>query len=81
MDEDLTEQIGEKKLPKVTKIELLGKILKAEHEKVTIETIDKILKGSKKGSALKRSATIIDNIDAILQDLIEKIGARKIAKN
>jgi len=64
-------------MSKITKIEFLDKILKAEHEKVTIETIDKILKGSKKGSALKRSATIIGNIDTILQDLIEKIGKRK----
>jgi len=64
-------------MSKVTKIEFLDKILKAEHEKVTIETIDKILKGSKKGSALKRSSTIIGNIDAILQDLIEKIRERK----
>jgi len=59
-------------LTKVTKIELLGKILKAEHEKVTIETIDKILKGSKKGDALEKAAIIIDNIDAILEDLIKK---------
>ena len=76
MDEVLTERIGEKNMTKVTKIELLDKILKAEHQKVTIETIDKILKGSKKGSALKKAAIIIDNIDAILQDLIEKIGER-----
>jgi len=68
-------------MSKITKIEFLNKILKAEHEKVTIETIDKILKGSKKGSALEKAATIIGNIDAILQDLIEKIGKRKIAKN
>ena len=67
-------------MAKVTKIELLGKILKAERERVTIETIDKVLKGSRKGSALKRAATIIDNIDAILQDLI-KIGEKRIAKN
>ncbi len=59
-------------MTKVTKIELLGKILKAEHEKVTIETIDKILKGSKKGDALEKAATIIDNINAILDDLIKK---------
>lgn len=64
-------------MSKVTKIEFLDKILKAEHEKVTIEIIDKILKGSKKGSALKRSATIIDNIDSILQDLIEKDSRKK----
>ena len=59
-------------MTKVTKIELLGKILKAEREKVTIETIDKIMKGSKKGDALEKATTIIDNIDAILQDLIKK---------
>jgi len=59
-------------LTKVTKIELLGKILKAEREKVTIEIIDKILKGSKKGDAIEKASTIIDNIDAILEDLIKK---------
>ncbi len=59
-------------MTKVTKIELLGKILKSEHEKVTIETIDKILKGSKKGDALEKAATIINNINAILDDLIKK---------
>jgi len=63
-------------MTKVTKIELLGKILKSEHQKVTIETIIKILKGSKKGDALKISATIIDNIDAILEDLIEQMGKK-----
>ena len=59
-------------MTKVTKIELLQKILKSEHEKVTIETIVKILKGSKKGDTLEKAATIIDNIDAILEDLIKK---------
>ena len=59
-------------MTKTTKIELLGKILKAEHEKVTIETIDKIMKGTKKGDALQKAATIIDNIDAILEELIKK---------
>ena len=59
-------------MTKVTKIELLQKILKSEHEKVTIETIVKILKGSTKGDALEKAATIIDNIDAILEDLIKK---------
>jgi len=59
-------------LTKATKIELLGKILKAEREKVTIETIDKIMKGTKKGDALEKAATIIDNINAILEDLIKK---------
>ena len=62
-----------KKKTKITKIEFLHKILKSEHQKVTIETIDKILKGSKKGDAIERAATIIDNIDAILQDLIKKL--------
>lgn len=64
-------------MTKVTKIEFLGKILKAEREKVTIETIDKILKGSKEGDALERSATIIGNIDAILQDFIKKYRKKK----
>jgi len=59
-------------LTKVTKIELLDKILKSEHEKVTIETIIKILKGTKKGDALEKATTIINNIDAILDDLIKK---------
>ena len=63
-------------MSKITKIEFLDKILKAEYQKVTIETIVKILKGSKKGDALKISATIINNIDTILQDLIEKIGKK-----
>ena len=59
-------------MTKVTKIEMLQKILKAEHEKVTMETIEKILKGSKKGDAIEKATTIIDNINAILEDFIKK---------
>lgn len=57
---------------KVTKDKLLEKILEAEYEKGKIETIDKILKGSRKGDGLERATTIIDNIQALLEDFVKK---------
>ena len=59
-------------MTKVTKAELLEKILEREYDKGKIETINKILEGSKKGDGIERATIIIDNIHVLLEDFVKK---------
>lgn len=59
-------------MTKVTKAKLLEKVLETQYDKGKIETIEKILEGSKEGDGLDRATTIIDNINALLEDFVKK---------